>query len=132
MHELSVVASLYEIMEKKATEQKANKITRVRVQVGVLSGVVPEFLESAFDIYKKDTMASEATLEMDIIPVKIRCKNCRAETTSEEPVFICSRCGSHEIETVDGTELILERLELQISPDSQDSPDSLDSRDKPD
>jgi hydrogenase nickel incorporation protein HypA/HybF len=114
MHELSVVASLYEIMEKKAKEQKAKTITRVKLQVGVLSGVVPEFLETAFDIYKKDTLASEAALEMEIIPVKIKCKSCRTESTSNEPAFICGRCGSHDIEIIDGTELILERLELGV------------------
>ena len=55
MHELSLVSNLLDIVREKAEEIKAFKITRIRLQVGVLSGAVPELLESAFDIYKKET-----------------------------------------------------------------------------
>jgi hydrogenase nickel incorporation protein HypA/HybF len=99
MHELSIVASLYEIMEEKAKEQKAKTVTRVKLQVGILSGVVPEFLETAFDIFKKDT---------------IKCRSCRSERTFDELVFICAQCGSTDIETLAGKELILETLELSF------------------
>ena len=50
MHELSIVASLFEILEEKAKEKKAKKILSVKLKVGALSGVVPEFLETAFNI----------------------------------------------------------------------------------
>ena len=114
MHELSIVANLYEILEEKAREQKAKKITLVKLQIGILSGVVPEFLRTAFDIYKKDTLASEAKLEITEVPLKIRCKSCRAESTFEEMAFICGKCGSADIEILDGTELILEKMELSL------------------
>jgi len=38
MHELSIVANLFEILEEKAKEQKAKKIVMVKLQVGALSG----------------------------------------------------------------------------------------------
>lgn len=114
MHELSIVASLYDIMEEKAKEQKAKTVTHVKLQVGILSGVVPEFLETAFDIFKKDTMASEATLEIIKVPLTIKCRSCRTERTFDELVFICEECGSADIETLAGKELILETLELSF------------------
>ena len=114
MHELSLIANLYEIMEAKAKEQKANKITRVKLQVGVFSGVVPEFLRTAFDIYKKDTLAAEAVLEIETIPLSIECQSCQAKWISDQPVFICGTCGSSDIKILDGTELILEKMELAL------------------
>jgi hydrogenase nickel incorporation protein HypA/HybF len=114
MHELSIVASLYEILEEKVNEQKAKSITKVKLQVGVLSGVVPEFLESAFEIFKKDTLASEASLEIVKVPLKIKCRNCQSETTSDKMAFLCPECGSHNIEILSGKELILETLELSF------------------
>jgi len=33
-----------------------------------------ELLKTAFDIYKKDTIAAEAKVEMEEIPVKIQCQ----------------------------------------------------------
>jgi len=65
MHELSIVASLFEIIEEKAQEKGSTKIISVKLQIGKLSGVVPEFLITAFDMYKKDTIAQDAELEIE-------------------------------------------------------------------
>ena len=114
MHELSVIANLYEIMEEKAKEQGAKKITRVKLQVGVLSGVVPDFLETAFDIFKDDTMAAEAVLEIERVPLKILCMTCGLEKTSDGLIYICPKCGSNQIKNLAGTELILEKMDISL------------------
>ena len=114
MHELSIIANLYDIMEEKAREQGAKKITLVKLQVGILSGVVPDFLETAFGIFKEGTMASDATLEIEKVPLKIRCESCGTENTSDELIYICTECGSAQIKILDGTELILEKMDISI------------------
>jgi len=114
MHELSIVANLFEILEEKAEESKAKKIVLVKLQVGTFSGVVPEFLETAFDIYKKETIASEAKLVIAKVPLKVQCQKCHAEMIKDDYVFICSECGSTELETISGTELLLEKLEMEV------------------
>ena len=115
MHELSIVASLFEILEEKAKEQKAKKIVAVKLQVGALSGVVPEFLETAFDIYKKETIADTAKLEIEQVPLKIQCHKCHKEMVKDDFVFICSQCGSQDLKTLSGTELLLEKIEMEVS-----------------
>ena len=114
MHELSIIANLFEIMQEKAHEKKAGKIVFVKLQVGKLSGVVPEFLETAFDIYKKDTIAGQARLQIEDVPLKVRCQKCGAETVKDDVVFICAKCGSRELETVSGTELLLAKIEMEV------------------
>lgn len=114
MHELSIIANLFEILEEKAKENKAKKITLVKLQVGALSGVVPEFLKTAFDIYKKDTLADEAELEIEKVPLKIQCQKCRREAIKDDFVFICDKCGSRELKTLSGTELLLEKIEMEV------------------
>jgi hydrogenase nickel incorporation protein HypA/HybF len=114
MHELSIVASLFEILEEKAKENKAKKIISVKLKVGALSGVVPEFLETAFDIYKKDTIAAESKLEIEEVPLKVRCQRCGAEMVKDDYVFICEKCDSRELETLSGTELLLEKAEMEV------------------
>lgn len=114
MHELSIVASLFEILEEKAREQKAKKILSVKLKVGALSGVVPEFLETAFHIYKKDTIASDAELKIEEVPLKIQCQKCGAEMIKDDYIFICEKCASRELKTLSGTELFLERIELEL------------------
>ena len=113
MHELSLVTGLFEILEEKAGEAGVGKITSVTVRVGRLSGIVPDLLETAFDAFKKGTIASRARLHVEVIPVKVRCRNCGVETPTEEPVFLCRTCGSPEIEILEGRELVLERFEAE-------------------
>ncbi|MCK4646596.1 MAG: hydrogenase maturation nickel metallochaperone HypA [Candidatus Aminicenantes bacterium] len=114
MHELSIVANLFEILEEKAKEQKANKIISVKLKVGALSGVVPEFLETAFDIYKKETIASKATLTIENVCFKVQCQKCQAEIVKDDFVFICDTCGSTDLKTLSGTELLLEKIEMEL------------------
>jgi len=114
MHELSIIANLFEILEEKAQEKKAKKITHVKLQVGKLSGVVPEFLHTAFDMYKKDTLAHDAVLEMVEIPFQVQCQKCGEKMVKDDFVFICSHCGANDLKTLAGTELLLEKMELEI------------------
>jgi hydrogenase nickel incorporation protein HypA/HybF len=114
MHELSLVASLFEIIEHHAREQKAQAVTRVRVRVGRMSGVVPELFETAFDTYKKGTLAEEARLEFQLVPVKARCRSCRRIFRPVPDAFDCPHCGSRRWKLLEGTDLVLEKLELQV------------------
>lgn len=114
MHELSIVASLFETLEEKAKDNKAKKIISVRVKVGALSGVVPELLKTAFDIYKKDTIAEGAELFIEEVPLKVKCLKCGTEIIKDDFVFICEECASSELKTLAGTELLLEKIELEL------------------
>lgn len=114
MHELSVVANLFEILEEKVREKKGTKIFSVKLQVGALAGVVPELMVTAFDIYKKDTIASEAELEIREIPLKVQCKDCQKVMVKDDFIFICDHCGSTNLETLEGTEMILEKMDIEI------------------
>jgi hydrogenase nickel incorporation protein HypA/HybF len=114
MHELSVVASLFEILEEKVREQKGKRITLVKLQIGALSGIVPELLETAFDIYKKDTIAAEAELKISLVPLKVRCEDCQKVMIKDDFVFICDNCNSTNIKTLEGTEMILEKMDIEI------------------
>jgi hydrogenase nickel incorporation protein HypA/HybF len=113
VHELSLVASVFEVLEEKAREHGAVRVTRVVLKVGVMAGVVPDLLESAFDIYKKETIAAAARLEIVPVPVRIRCPECGGEAVREEADFACAACGSRRIEIVEGRELVVERIELE-------------------
>ena len=114
MHELSMTANLFEIMEKEAKAKKAKKITGVKLQIGLFSGVVPDLMKTAFDIYKKDTIASDAEVEIEEVPLKIQCQDCNTKVIKDDFIFICGKCGSHNLKTLSGTELFLEKMDLLI------------------
>ncbi len=118
MHELSIVAELFTIIEEKAREAGASRVTRVRVLIGEISGVVPELFRTAFHSYKKGTIADRARLEIKITRVKFRCLRCGKEIKTRDissPDFShsCPFCGSKEVELQSGRDLYLEKLELE-------------------
>ncbi len=114
MHELSLITSLFEIIEEKAKEQKAQKILMVKLQVGQLSGAVPDLLITAFDIYKQNTMASEAVLEIEEVAFKVQCQACKTEMIKEDFIVVCDQCGSTDIKILQGTELFLLKMDLEV------------------
>lgn len=118
MHELSIVADLFTIIEEQALKAKASRVTRVRVLIGELSGVVPELFRSAFHSYKKGTIAEKARLEIKIIRVKFKCHGCgkeikAADISSPDFSYACPFCGSKEVELTSGRDLYLEKLEIE-------------------
>ena len=113
MHELSVVAGLFEILEEKAREAGAVRVTEVTVRVGRLSGVVPDLLESAFEAFKKGTIADGAALRVEVPPLRVRCRSCGKEAGTGEPLFACPSCGTPGLEILEGTDIFLQKLEIE-------------------
>jgi hydrogenase nickel incorporation protein HypA/HybF len=113
VHELSLVASIFEVLEENASEHGAVRVTGVVLKVGIMSGAVPDLLESAFETFKKGTIAEGARLEIVVVPVRLRCPDCGGETVREDTDFSCAACGSRRVEIVEGRELVVERIELE-------------------
>ncbi len=112
MHEVSIMQSALEIALEQAQEQGATKIHVLRLQVGELSGVVPEALEFAFDVVVQGTIAAEAQLEVDYIPVVCHCSNCNRDFQPANLFYECYQCQQISIEVVRGRELEIVSLEV--------------------
>ncbi|MGQ9471994.1 MAG: hydrogenase maturation nickel metallochaperone HypA [Candidatus Aminicenantales bacterium] len=122
MHELSLIANLFDILEAKVTEEKISRITQIKLRCGLFAGVVPECLQTAFDVYKKGTFASEATLVLEVVPIKFRCRRCGQESTREDLPLVCPLCQSSDVAILDGTELTLVSLEAEIQSEEENLP----------
>lgn len=112
MHELSIAQSIIEVAVEEATRAGAQRIERVKLRVGALSGVVPEALEFAFTVAKQGTIAENAQLEVEYLPVVCRCPNCGVDFEAEGYICACPRCGRLVGEIRQGQELEIEYLEV--------------------
>jgi len=115
MHEYSIVQSLLDIIDDNAKENNAKKVTKVVVKIGVLSGIETHLLEIAFNTFKEKTICEDAMFEMIIQPIIARCKNCNFENTYEQNqiFFECKKCGSVELDVLDGEDMLLMSLEME-------------------
>ncbi len=113
VHELSICQALMSQVETIAAQHQAGKVTCITVQIGVLSGVVPELLTQAFTIARAGTIAEQARLITETLPIKIRCRQCGAETEACANRLLCGECGDWQTQLISGEELLLASVELE-------------------
>lgn len=113
MHEYSIVQSLLDSCEENARANNATKVTKVVVKIGVLSGVEPDLLQTAFETFKEGTICEDSEFIMNIQPILIRCRSCSEDLTLIKHQFTCPNCESIEIDILDGEEMYLMQLELE-------------------
>jgi len=114
MHELSIAQALVEQIEATATQEHAQRVVRVVITVGALSGVDPEALSSLFPLVAEGTVAADATLLIERVAVRAHCKACGLETQAKTTFSGCTACGSKDIELSAGRELNIKTIELEI------------------
>ena len=110
MHELSITRSIVAIVTERAG---AERVTRVRIEIGRLSAIVPEAIRFCFDICTKGTAAEGAVLEIVEIPGRGRCRDCAGESALTALVGRCPACGSAALSVIAGEEMIIKEMELE-------------------
>ena len=113
MHEYSIVQSLLDSCEENAKANDATKVTKVVVKIGVMSGVEPALLQTAFDTFKEETICHDAQFIINIQKVKILCNECQITSELEKNEYCCPKCQSTQLNILDGEEMYLMQLELE-------------------
>ena len=113
MHEVGLMQDAMEIAERWARRQGATRIHRIRMRVGIQSGVVPDALEFAFEAISPATMAAGGRLDIEPVPVVCRCTGCRSEFVPEGPFYVCPRCGALSVDILSGREIEVTTLEVE-------------------
>lgn len=111
MHETAIVEGLMRILETQAASHGATRILKVQLKVGRLRAVEPKQLQSCFEMFAEGTIAEGATLSIDAIPVRARCKACAAEFEVPRYRFECPGCGGGDVEVIQGQELYIESFD---------------------
>ena len=112
MHEVSLMEQTLTIALANAQSQKATKIHRLKMRIGAMSGVVPEALEFAFEVVTQGTIAENATLEIETVPVVCYCLQCYKNFTPPDLFYQCPYCGDFRNKIITGKEIELTSLEV--------------------
>lgn len=115
MHEFSlcqeIVTAVLSEMEKVGSPCRLIKTT---VTAGKLRQIVPEYLTFAYETLTKDTIAEGSTLEVEVVPIVVTCRECGWSGEVEgEYFFHCVECKSNRVEIKSGKELYLKSLEVE-------------------
>jgi hydrogenase nickel incorporation protein HypA/HybF len=108
MHELAVMEAVVATIAERIP---AGRVHVVRIEVGVLSGVVPDALAFCFDVCARGTVLEGATLQIERTRGRGRCRSCGVELALEDLLAECG-CGSLDIEVLSGQELRVKDVEV--------------------
>ena len=113
MHELSVCQALIGQVEKVARENDARRVVAITIAVGPLSGVEAGLLEHAYPVAAAGTLAEHATLTIESVPVRVKCRSCGVETGAQVNRLVCGDCNDWQVDVIAGEEMLLTRVEIE-------------------
>jgi hydrogenase nickel incorporation protein HypA/HybF len=112
MHEFGIAQGLLDAVLAKAQEISAPRITSIRLEIGVLSGIEVDALEFAFAALSEDTPAAKARLMIEKIPVRCYCERCKNIFECTPAAYTCPTCGEVSPDMRTGRELKLISMEI--------------------
>lgn len=113
MHEVAIAQGLLDIAIDSCKKQGFKGIESIKVKIGRASGVVADSLLFAFEALRVGTIAEEAVLTIDEIPVSGFCNICNKHFSVEEAyVLACPLCGSTSFKVETGRELNVDEMEV--------------------
>ncbi|HEX4386836.1 MAG TPA: hydrogenase maturation nickel metallochaperone HypA [Myxococcales bacterium] len=108
MHELGIAQQVVELAVSRC---EGERITRIDLEVGQLSAVLPDALLFCFDAASAGTRAEGAELRIIQVPGRARCRACGAELQLSRPFGRCA-CGETDLEWLSGDELRIKQMEV--------------------
>ena len=112
MHELGTVIYVIETVEKLAVENQLTTVGSVTLEVGEVSGIIPDYL-SDFWLYarKKSDLLKDAELKVETIPGVTYCQDCKKTYSTVKYAKICPYCQSSNTFLVTGNEYNIKEIE---------------------
>lgn len=116
MHEFAIGECIVEtVRDEMGRLEPEPHLVRAYVVAGGLHQIVPDYLSTAYEVLTRGTLMEGSELVLEVRPVAGRCRCCAWEGEITPPFFQCGRCEALDIEMTAGTELYLERLEVEES-----------------
>jgi hydrogenase nickel incorporation protein HypA/HybF len=114
VHEGPVTESILKIVLDYAEEKKAERVTKVHVTIGEMTGYVEDSIRFYWDSLTVGTKAEGAELEISYVPIRIKCGSCGNEYIAPDQFSLfCPSCGFFGGTTVTGKELTVDSIEIE-------------------
>ena len=108
MHELAITQS---IVDTVCGRTDGARVTVVRLEIGKLSGVVPDAVRFCFDLVADGTTLDGATLQISEPTGEAQCRTCGQTFATSDLILLCE-CGSADVELLRGDQLLIKSVEV--------------------
>ena len=115
MHEISLVRSIFRTLEEHFSQDELSAVAAIELKVGPLANVEPTLMQNAFEavVQEDETRFSKVELRIHMVPILVHCTGCGQTTEVHNYRFACAACGQPCANVVQGSELLIERVEMR-------------------
>ena len=112
MHEMSLAEGMLQIVEDTARRNDASRVGVVWLEIGTLAQIERDALRFCFDAVARGGIAEGARLEIIDTPGIAWCMPCGGRVPIAAIGDACPRCGSYQLQVVDGGEMRLKEIAI--------------------
>ena len=125
MHEMSLMRNVLDMVLAECQGKGVEKVEAIYLSIGEASDVVEHKIPSLFRFLAKETIAAEAEVYVERIPVYVHCLQCSnifPVNTRDESTWTCPRCGAHKkYRLFSGREFWLDKIDVRRRGEAPDS-----------
>ena len=111
MHELGLCDALLRMIRKIMAEEELTQVSKVTLEVGELSGVLPKYMYDCWEAVIDGTEFQETKLAIEEIPGVARCLDCNAEFHSNAEILRCPVCSGNKLMPLEGRDMTIKEIE---------------------
>lgn len=113
MHELSITESIVNMVSDEVKKQNINKVTKINIVLGELTGFEEDSIKFYFDVLSEGTPLYGAELNFKKIKAEFKCRNCGMIYNRSNFTFKCPYCGNSGVLIDKGKELYVESIDVE-------------------
>ena len=112
MHELGICDAILKTVDGIVKEEQLEGVSRIVLEVGMLSGAVPRFLLDCWQAVADGTDYQDTIMEIETINGIVHCEDCGADFPADLEKLLCKKCGGSRLTPLTGTDLTIKEIEV--------------------
>lgn len=111
MHELGLCDAMLKMIRGIAKDNELEGISSVTVEVGSLSGVMPNFLTDCWQAVIDGTEFADTELIVETVMGNAQCLDCGEEFEADLERLVCPRCGGRKLSPTSGRDMTIKEID---------------------
>lgn len=115
MHEMALTSDIVCTVIREAKAAHASRVNAVHLTIGYARDIVEDLFEKCFSYLTRDTMAQDAALVVERVPVVVCCRECGTcypISLADDSTLACPACHARRYELQSGLEFTIDRIEV--------------------
>ena len=110
MHELGICDAMLKMVRGVMQDEKLESVSRITVEVGTLSGVMPNFRADCWVAVTDGTELQDTEFVIEELAGTARCLDCGENFTADLNDLSCPKCRSQKLMPMTGRDLTLKEI----------------------